>query len=67
LDGAPISGDTADVGSGFVRTNLEITGGIHRIVSESGDGFAINVYGVGSYTSYMYPGGLNLDEVVVPE
>jgi hypothetical protein len=67
LDGAPISGDTADVGSGFVRTNFEIEGGIHRIVSGTDDGFAINVYGVGSYTSYMYPGGLNLDEVVVPE
>ena len=27
--------------------------------------FGIVVYGYGSYTSYMYPGGLNLETVVI--
>ena len=43
------------------KTELEIEGGIHYIDSSSP--FAIMVYGVGSYTSYMYPGGLDLGKV----
>ena len=35
-----------------------IQGGAHHIKSKSR--FGITVYGVGSYTSYMYPGGLDL-------
>ena len=27
--------------------------------------FGIVVYGYGSYTSYMYPGGLNLEKIIV--
>jgi hypothetical protein len=30
------------------------------------DGFGIAVYGVGSYTSYMYPGGLDVKQINVP-
>ena len=37
---------------------VEIKGGAHHIKSKSR--FGITVYGVGSYTSYMYPGGLDL-------
>ncbi len=37
---------------------VQITGGAHLI--ESTDKVGITVYGVGSYTSYMYPGGLDL-------
>jgi hypothetical protein len=32
--------------------------GVHNATSSAN--FGIEVYGYGSYTSYMYPGGLNL-------
>ncbi len=63
LDGTPVSGDTAEVAGGYSRTNLSISSGIHTM--ESDEEFAITVYGVGSYTSYMYPGGLDLEFVEV--
>ena len=31
------------------------------------DGFGIQVYGVGNYTSYMYPGGLDIKVINVPD
>ena len=37
---------------------IQISGGSHFVESTSKTG--ITVYGVGSYTSYMYPGGLDL-------
>ena len=63
LDGAVVTGDTVQITDEYARTNLEIAGGIHAIAGETP--FAITVYGVGSYTSYMYPGGLDLKEVPV--
>lgn len=61
LDGVPLANFTPIGTSGF---------GVARIqLSNSGDGnhnisanlpFGITVYGYGSYTSYWYPGGLNL-------
>lgn len=63
LDGTVISGDTVELDDVYARTNLEIAGGIHSI--DSNRPFGITVYGVGSYTSYMYPGGLDLKTVVV--
>lgn len=44
--------------SGYQVAKLKISGGSHIIDSTSKTG--ITVYGVGSYTSYMYPGGLDL-------
>jgi len=62
LDGSELTGGyTQDINGEYVKTNVEITGGIHNI--ESTEPFAINVYGVGAYTSYMYPGGLDLGKV----
>jgi len=37
---------------------LKISGGAH--LAESSSAFGVAVYGVGSYTSYMFPGGLDL-------
>jgi hypothetical protein len=64
LDGTPIAGNTVEIAGGYARTNLEINPGIHFI--ESAAPFAITVYGVGQYTSYMYPGGLDLKEIEIP-
>ncbi len=64
LDGAEMTnGVTEGINGVYVKTNIEITGGIHFI--ESTEPFAINVYGVGDYTSYMYPGGLDLGKVII--
>jgi hypothetical protein len=65
LDGSPISGETVEITDEHARTNLDISGGIHEIAVEDDNPFAITVYGVGTYTSYMYPGGLDLKEVPV--
>lgn len=34
--------------------------GAHRAESEGDVGFGITPYGYASYTSYLYPGGMNL-------
>jgi hypothetical protein len=66
LDGNAINTFTA-VGSGEWGVNkLTIQGGTHTITTDGNDGFGIMVYGVGSYTSYMYPGGLDVKEIYVP-
>jgi hypothetical protein len=66
LDGNAITGYTP-VGSGDWGVNkLTIQGGTHTITTDGTDGFGIQVYGVGSYTSYMYPGGLDVKEIYVP-
>jgi hypothetical protein len=64
LDGAPIGGTPSPIGStGFQVTRLPVKGGAHSI---SGDKpFGIVVYGYGAYTSYMYPGGLDLNSIAV--
>jgi len=49
--------------SGLGVARHKIPGGVHTM---SGDqAFGIVVYGYGSYTSYMYPGGLNLETVEI--
>jgi hypothetical protein len=64
LDGMPVTGFTPIGGSGYgvQRVLLRADGdGNHRI---SGDqAFGITVYGYGQYTSYWYPGGLDLREL----
>jgi hypothetical protein len=64
LDGTPIFGDTVEINGEYARTNLEINGGIHFI--ESSEYFGLTVYGIGRYTSYMYPGGLDLVKIDAP-
>lgn len=64
LDGAPMGGFTSVGGTGFDVSNTTITGGVHTMTSSSP--FGIVVYGFGSYTSYMYPGGLDLQRINVP-
>lgn len=61
LDNAPIGpGSFTKIGStGYMVAKRSISGGAHKIESTKAD-FGIAVYGVGAYTPYMYPGGLNL-------
>lgn len=62
LDGQPVSGWTPIGGSSFAVTRQRLSNagdGNHSVTSSSPVG--ITVYGYGQYTSYWYPGGLNLD------
>lgn len=63
LDGFNPTGWTPVGSSGFVSTMIDVVGGTHTITAD--DVFGIIVYGVGDYTSYMYPGGLDLEEIFV--
>lgn len=57
----PVTGWRAVGGTGFQTARVEIPGGTHTITSSQG--FGIVVYGFGSYTSYMYPGGLDFEQI----
>jgi hypothetical protein len=62
LDGAPVSGSFTPIGSsGYGVLRKTIAGGAHSMSSDTH--FGIVVYGYGAYTSYMYPGGLNLNKL----
>jgi hypothetical protein len=64
LDGSAVSGFGAVGATGFSSTTTELSGGVHTITSSSP--FGIVVYGFGTYTSYMYPGGLDLEMIDAP-
>ncbi len=68
LDGAQLPGTAATIsGSGYMikRVRLASTaGGTHTITANAPIG--IQVIGYGSYTSYQYPGGLNLKHIAPP-
>jgi hypothetical protein len=64
LDGTPVTGWMPVGSSGFSIARVPVRGGTHRI--EGSQPFGIVVYGFGSYTSYMYPGGLDLNRINKP-
>ena len=64
LDGAPVTGfePVSATGYSVARFKFPSTGdGNHRIESDQRVG--VSVYGYGQYTSYWYPGGLDLKEL----
>ncbi|MBI5533535.1 MAG: hypothetical protein HY898_12525 [Deltaproteobacteria bacterium] len=64
LDGAALGGFVAIGGTGYSVSRFQFaTGGngTHRLTSNQAVG--ITVYGYGQYTSYWYPGGLNLSDL----
>lgn len=64
LDGMPFTG-TPETVSGFSVYAERIPAGPHRIRAVGNQPFGIKVYGVAPYTSYMYPGGLDL-QLITP-
>ncbi len=64
LDGELVSGFSPIEGTTMSRTARPIRGGVHTI--EGTAPFGILVYGFGSYTSYFYPGGLDLRLISPP-
>lgn len=72
LDGAPLTGMAAGAavgGTGLENTRVVLGNGpagdgTHHITCDTP--FGISVYGYGQYTSYWYPGGLDLQPIVIP-
>lgn len=64
LDGSPVAGWRDVGGTGMATARVMIPGGQHRI--EAAVAFGIVVYGFGSYTSYMVPGGLDFEAINIP-
>ncbi|MDH5494065.1 MAG: IgGFc-binding protein, partial [Myxococcales bacterium] len=58
IDGERVSAWVALAGTDRRIARLPVSAGVHHV--ESDFPFGIVVYGFGSYTSYMYPGGLDL-------
>jgi hypothetical protein len=59
LDGLLIEGWESIASTGFKVTRLTVEPGGRRVESVGGVGFGITSYGYASYTSYLYPGGMN--------
>ena len=67
LDGAPLAGNQTPVGNEHVVTRALLgpgTGGSHLL--EANVNVGIQVTGYGAYTSFYYPGGLNLKSIAPP-
>jgi hypothetical protein len=64
LDGTPVGGFVPVGSTGYGVARVMIPGGAHHITGSAE--FGIVVYGFGEYTSYMYPGGLDLEAIDVP-
>ncbi|MCP4448704.1 MAG: hypothetical protein GY811_25720 [Myxococcales bacterium] len=65
LDSLPVNGfiPVAD-GFSLARLLLDNSGDGNHYITGSAP-FGISVYGYGQYTSYWYPGGLNLDTIII--
>ena len=61
LDDEELDGDWEEItGTDYVVQRVVLTSGSHRLESVGGVPFALSSYGYAQYTSYFYPGGLNL-------
>jgi hypothetical protein len=63
LDGEALPAPSPIGESGFESTTAVVAPGVHRIESEGDVRFGIGLYGVAPWTSYLYPGGLDLRPV----
>ena len=68
LDGAPVTGTPTTISTSdfqLLRVTLDSSGGgVHTLEADVPIG--IQVIGYGAYTSYQYPGGLNLKLIAPP-
>jgi hypothetical protein len=61
LDGSAVEDFAPVSATDFQVARVPLEGGSHAITSA--DEFGIICYGYGNYTSYMYPGGLDVDPI----
>jgi hypothetical protein len=67
MDGVDLAGSSAPVGGNYEVLFVPVNPGPHHIeTAPENAGFGIKVYGVAPYTSYMYPGGLDLAQISPP-
>ena len=65
----PITLDGSDVGGTFTPIAgrevaiVPVEGGTHTM--SAGDTFGVIVFGMGQFTSYAYPAGLDLEEILI--
>lgn len=64
LDGTSVGAFTPIPGTGFGTARVAVSGGAHHLTSTAR--FGVLVYGFGEYTSYMYPGGLDFEDINIP-
>jgi len=62
LDGSSLSGSFEAVGGREVAI-VPVEGGTHQM--NATDTFGVIVFGMGQFTSYAYPAGLNLEEILL--
>ena len=66
VDGAPVAGFTPIGGTGFSVARIPLSNaGDGNHLFEGDQPFGVMIYGYGQYTSYWYPGGLDLN--VIPQ
>jgi hypothetical protein len=66
LDGTQVTGLTPTGATGFGVARVQLGAGMSGNHTITGDmPFGISVYGYGQYTSYWYPGGLDLMAIPV--
>ncbi len=67
LDDLPVQAAATPLSSGYVIRRIQLAetnGGAHVLISDSPVG--LRVIGYGQYTSYQYPGGMNLELIAPP-
>jgi hypothetical protein len=68
LDGELVPSDAftsiGESGYGVARVMLNAGTSAHRLIADQEVG--LTVYGYGAYTSYMYPGGADLERITIP-
>jgi hypothetical protein len=67
IDGQPIGASTSPLGTDYAVARVPLgsaNGGAHLLEASAPVG--IQVMGYGAYTSYYYPGGLDLDAIAPP-
>jgi hypothetical protein len=67
VDGAPINTAPQPIGSNYGVARVQLSNGNNGVhVLESNEPVGIQVMGYGEYTSYQYPGGLDLKSIAPP-
>lgn len=67
LDGNMLMGTTMNVGANLVMYTINVAPGQHTIRSMTDvERFGLKIYGVASFTSYAFPGGLDLAPISPP-
>ena len=67
IDGQPLGVAPTDVSSGYGVARVKLGAGQSGAhVLESDQPVGLQVIGYGAYTSYQYPGGLNLGHIAPP-